>query len=83
VLAGACRVYNERTQGKTYSFVAKSPLDTRNSMRVVLPSAPMNTTLTNSKGEKVDVESSWDAGSGTCFLGFDNDPDGIQVTINW
>jgi hypothetical protein len=83
VLAGACRVYNETTQGKTYSFVAKSPVNTRNSMRVLLPAQPVKTVVTNSKGEKVEAESSWDAGSGTFYMGFDNDPDGIQVTIEY
>ena len=84
VLAGACRIYNERQQNNTYSFVAKSPLNTRNSMRILLPAAPVKTILTNSKGEKIDnVQNSWDAASRTCYLGFDNDPDGIQVTLSW
>jgi hypothetical protein len=84
VLAGACRIYNERQQGNQYSFVAKSPLNTRNSMRILLPAAPVKTMLTNSKGEKIDnVQQSWDAASHTCYLGFDNDPDGITVTLSW
>ncbi len=84
VLAGACRIYNERQQNNTYSFVAKSPLNTRNSMRMLLPAAPVTTKLTNSKGEKIDnVQSSWDAASHTCYLGFDNDPDGINVMVSW
>ncbi|HEX6431229.1 MAG TPA: hypothetical protein VF008_26245 [Niastella sp.] len=84
VLAGACRIYNERIQNKIYSFVAKSPLNTRNSMRIMLPAAPVKTILTNSKSEKIDnVQSSWDETSHTCYLGFDNDPDGITVTLSW
>jgi hypothetical protein len=84
VLASACRVYNETRTGKTYSFIAKSPLNTRNSMRVLLPAAPTRTKLTNTKGETItDVTTSWDAASGTCYLGFDNSPDGIKVNIDW
>jgi hypothetical protein len=84
VLAGACRIYNERIQEKRYAFVAKSPLNTRNSMRILLPAAPVKTVLTNSKGEPIsDVQSSWDETSHTGYLGFDNDPDGITVTISW
>jgi len=84
VLASACRVYDETVKGKTYSFIAKSPLNTRNSMRVLLPAAPTQTTVTNSKGENLtDVNTSWDAASGTCYLGFDNSPDGIKVTLQW
>ena len=84
VLAGACRIYNERQQHNMYSFVAKSPLNTRNSMRILLPAAPVTTALTNSKGAKIDnVQSSWNETSRTCYLGFDNDPDGIHVTFGW
>jgi hypothetical protein len=53
-------------------------------MRILLPAAPVKTVLTNSKGEPIsDLQSSWDAASRTCYLGFDNDPDGIQVTLSW
>lgn len=84
VLAGACRIYNERIQERAYSFVAKSPLNTRNSMRILLPAAPVKTVLTNSKGQSInDVQHSWDEASHTDYLGFDNDPDGITVTISW
>ena len=84
VLASASRVYDEQKSGKKYSFVCKSPAKTRNSMRVLLPAAPKETIITNDKGEKItDVEVSWDAPSGTLYLGFDNSPDGIHVTVNW
>jgi hypothetical protein len=84
VLASACRIYDETIKDKTYTFIAKSPLNTRNSMRVLLPAAPTRTTCTNSKGENLtDVNTSWDAVSGTCYLGFDNSPEGIKVTIEW
>jgi hypothetical protein len=29
------------------------------------------------------VDLSWDAGSHTEYLGFDNSPDGVRVTLNW
>ncbi|OQP66611.1 hypothetical protein A3860_13530 [Niastella vici] len=84
VLAGACRIYNERVQERSYAFVAKSPLNTRNSMRILLPAAPVKTVLMNCKGQLInDVQSSWDETSHTCYLGFDNDADGITVTISW
>jgi len=83
VLASACRVYDETRTDKTYSFIAKSPLNTRNSMRVLLPAAPVQTIVTDSKGEKIaDVQSAWDAASGTLYLGFDNSPEGIKVNID-
>lgn len=84
VLASASRIYNEEINGKKYAFTCKSPANTRNSMRVLLPAAPKETVITNDKGEKIsDVESSWDMASRTLYLGFDNSPDGIRVTLSW
>ncbi len=84
VLAGACRVYNEAVTNSSYSFVTKSPKNTRNSMRVLLPGEPKQTVLTNGTGDKIeDVETTWDAGSHTYYVGFDNNPDGIKVSLSW
>ncbi|MFT3700923.1 MAG: hypothetical protein QM802_01025 [Agriterribacter sp.] len=83
VLAAACRVYSETAIQQQYSFVAKSPLNTRNSMRVLLPAAPTTIAVTNNQGEKVEAETSWDESSHTCYLSFDNSPDGIKVSLSW
>jgi hypothetical protein len=84
VLASACRIYDETIKDKRYSFIAKSPLNTRNSMRILLPAAPAQTMVTDSKGEKIaDVRSAWDMASGTLYLGFDNSPEGIKVELSW
>jgi len=84
VIASACRVYDEKISGKSYSFICKSPLNTRNSMRVLLPSQQVKTEILNNKEEKMsDVETSWDEASKTLYLSFDNSPDGVQVKIGW
>lgn len=84
VLASASRIYNEYTQGSSYSFVAKSPAKTLNSVRVLLPSQPKETTVTDNKGQKIaDIKTSWDASSNTLYLGFANSPDGIKVDLKW
>lgn len=84
VLAAASRIYKEEIAGKKYAFICKSPVNTRNSMRILLPAAPKETVITNDKGEKLsDVESSWDAVSATLYLGFDNSPEGIRVALSW
>jgi hypothetical protein len=84
VLASASRIYEEREKPTSYSFVSKSPVNTTNSMRILLPAAPKEVILTDSKGEKLtDVKSSWDAASHTCYLSFENSPDGTTVQINW
>ncbi len=84
VLAGAARVYNEITGKKKYSFTAKSPKNTTNAMRVLLPVAPENVTVTDAGGHAVNgFQSVWDDFSKTCFISFENDPDGINVEFSW
>jgi hypothetical protein len=84
VLALASRIYSEVVSGNSYSFIAKSPANTRNSARVLLPSAPVTVTVTGADGQVVSsVDAVWDAGSHTEYLGFDNSPDGVKVTLSW
>ena len=84
VLASASRIYEEVIKSNNYSFVSKSPLNTTNSIRILLPQVPKGITLTDSRGEKLsDIKNSWDAVSHTYFLSFENDPDGTKVKINW
>jgi len=84
VLASASRIYNENVQSGSYSFVAKSPINTLNSMRVLLPQKPKNIRVTNSTGETViDLKTLWDTNSNTLYMGFDNSPDGIKVDVSW
>jgi hypothetical protein len=53
-------------------------------MRVLLPAQPSGVVVTDSKGQPVsDVQSSWDEGSHTEYLGFANSPDGMKVSLKW
>jgi len=84
VLASAARIYDGKATQNSYSFIAKSPVNTINSSRVLLPSKPGKITVTDHEGKTVnDVKSSWDESSHTLYLGFDNSPDGIKVNIEW
>ena len=84
VLAGAARVYNESRAGKKYSFTAKGPLNTTNAMRILLPAPPVKTIVTDARGKVLTgIQSSWDEKSRTCFIGFENNPDGINVEFQW
>jgi len=84
VLASASRIYNETVKPNEYSFVSKSPLHTTNSVRILLPSKVKHVLLTDNKGNKLkDITSSWDESSHTCYLSFENSPDGTNVTVNW
>jgi hypothetical protein len=40
--------------------------------------------VTDANGKVLtDVKSAWDATSKTCFLSFENHPDGINVEFTW
>jgi hypothetical protein len=82
-LATAARVSDEIIGKKSYTFVAKSPINTTNAMRVLLPAQPVSCKATNAQGETVDCQCEWDANSKTCFISFENDPDGITVELTW
>ncbi len=84
VLCGASRVYDEVFSNGYYSFIAKSPIETNNVSRVLLPKKPKEVTVKNKAGERMTTAShSWDETSKTCLLKFENDPDGITVEIKW
>jgi hypothetical protein len=83
VLATAARVYDEKVTKNEYSFVAKSPLNTTNVMRVLLPGVAKEITVTNAAGTQLPSKTSWDASGNTCFLSFENNPDGVHVKLSW
>lgn len=84
VLASAARVYEEKIGKKSYSFVVKSPVNTTNVMRILLPAEPKKVTVIDGRGKSItDVTTSWDAGSKTNFLRFENDPEGVRVELGW
>ncbi|MGN6214630.1 hypothetical protein [Parafilimonas sp.] len=84
VLASASRNYDEKIEGRTYSFVAKSPVNTNNVMRILLPENAKQIIVTDNKGKVINnAQSSWDESSKTLFLQFDNNPDGVKVQLKW
>ena len=85
VLAAASRQYDEAVTRKSYSFVSKSPKNTDNIMRILLPKQPKKVVVTTAQtAEPLPVSiNEWDAKSNTLLLGFENDPDGVRTTIQW
>ena len=77
VLASASRQYEEVATSNSFSFVSKSPANTDNAMRILLPQAPKQVQVS------VASQSSWDEESQTLLLKFENDPEGVQVRIEW
>lgn len=84
VLCGAARVYDEKAGKKSYSFVAKSPINTTNVMRVLLPAKPEKVTIADAQGQALaDSKYEWDQTSKTCLVSFENNPEGVAVSFNW
>lgn len=84
VLAGASRVYDEQRTANSYAFTAKSPVNTNNVSRVLLPSKPVSCAVTGPDGKQAAGASwDWDEVSETCLVKFENEPDGVRVAIEW
>ena len=82
VLCGAARVSDEKVGKKSYSFIAKSPINTTNVMRVLLPAKPEKVTIANANGQTLEEAIyEWNETSKTCLLKFENDPEGIAVSF--
>ncbi|MBF0647840.1 hypothetical protein IR083_03280 [Dysgonomonas sp. GY75] len=80
VLAAASRVYEEKTEKDSYSFAAKSPVNTTNISRILLPRKPVSVQV---DGKEELVSGSWDQQSKTYLLEFENNPEGVSVNIKW
>ena len=77
VLAAASRQYDEAIGQRSYSFIAKSPINTNNVMRILLPKKPKEVKVSTTH------QSEWDKATNTLLLKFENHPDGIKVNIEW
>ncbi|MFD2598965.1 hypothetical protein ACFSQ3_08370 [Sphingobacterium corticis] len=80
VLAGASRIYDEQQDKNAFSFVAKSPIDTDNVSRVLLPKKPKSVAIDLKESFE---EKNWDEDSKTYLLRFANNPEGIKVRFVW
>lgn len=80
VLAAASREYEEQIKSNSYSFVAKSPIETTNVSRVLLPKKPKSVIVNK---EEVFQEKNWDHYTKTYLLEFENNPGGVSVSFQW
>lgn len=80
VLATACRVYEEKVGKGSYSFIAKSPINTTNASRILLPRKPVSVSV---NGKEEFLANAWDQQTKTYLLEFENNPEGVSVNIKW
>jgi hypothetical protein len=84
VLVTAARVSYEKIRNNNYSLIIKSPENTSNTMRLLLPEAPNKCSIKSTMGEELSGSDwRWDAESKTCFTQFENNHEGIQVEFSW
>ena len=79
ILAAASRAYDPVRTRHSFSYTCKSPAETINVTRILLPAEPQAVTIDGIPA----TDSSWDPASRTLFLRFPNDPDGVRVEIRW
>jgi len=77
VLTAASRQCDEVVTSNSFCFVSKSPANTENVMRIMLPHSPKQVQVS------VASHSSWYEESQTLLLRFENDPEGVEVRILW
>ncbi|MDQ0637688.1 hypothetical protein QF042_001253 [Pedobacter sp. W3I1] len=82
VLAAASRVTGEIIDQNGYSFIAKSPANTNNIMRILLPAKPVAITAKTNGKNLVLSKNEWDNQSKTLLLGFENYSEGVTVNIS-
>lgn len=80
VLAASFRESDENRGSHSYSFTAKSPVETDGVSRVLLPSMPKSVTV---DGVQSFNPQDWDKNSKTYMLKFENSPEGRKVTFDW
>ncbi len=80
VLAAAFRAYDEVRTDKSYSFTAKSPVNTTGVARVLLPKQPASVMV---GGKEALSAGAWDKDSGTYFIELENGPEGVAVKFGW
>ena len=79
VIAAACRIRDERTEGSTLRFTAEGIADTQATVRIRAPRVPAEVTIGREHAGDVQYE----AASGTILLRFSNSISPIQITVKF
>ncbi|MEE1945305.1 hypothetical protein VRU48_09310 [Pedobacter sp. KR3-3] len=85
VLAAAGRLDDSTVKitKNSYAFVIKSPSNTVNAMRILLPKKPKQVAAKLNGKDLELFKNDWDEQSKTLLLSFDNYSEGVNVDINW
>lgn len=83
ILAAAGRAYDEKMNGKRFTFLFKSPSKTNNAMRIYLPSKPLKVVLKNQGHDLAILKQEWHDVTKTLLLKFENFSEGVNVDIKF
>lgn len=84
VLASASRISNQKITKNSFSFIAKSPINTTNVMRVQVPFKPTVLKLFENSGNAItSFKSDWNIETNTLWLECDNSNEGISIHLKW
>jgi hypothetical protein len=83
VLCAASRVYKEQTTPHTYTFLTRSPSNTQNVMRILLPAKPARIVITAPNSQPQELALNWDEPTHTTLLKFENASEGVKVAITF
>lgn len=79
VVAAAARVKRESASGNSLTFTLRGPKATRANVRVLLPKEPASVSVQ----PEAELAKSWDPGSSSLLLSFDNAAADMLFTIVW
>ena len=83
VVAAACRVRDERAEGKTLTFRAEGIGDTNAVVRIVMRSAASTAPSEILVSGKPAARSQYDYSGGTLRLRFANSAEGVPIEVRW
>ena len=83
VLAAASRIYDEVITNSSYTFIAKSPSNTINAMRIKLPKPPKAVYAYRGNSTIALITNVWNAKTKTVLLRLPNYSEGVRISIKW
>jgi len=81
VLAAASRCYDQKDDLHLFECTFKGPAKIKGVARIYLPQRPKSVSLIKTTGP-VDFKQEWHDSSNTLRLWYDNEPDGVHLTID-
>ncbi|MEW6235647.1 MAG: hypothetical protein AB1656_09695 [Candidatus Omnitrophota bacterium] len=83
ILAASSRAYEEKREKGYYSFTMKGPASTNGIARLLLPVEHKSLSAKGPDGQAIDLQPQWDAGTRTLLIRYPNQPDGVDIEIEY